>query len=56
MVSGSVSLEVLVRAPGVFRAIVERDIFEAARTIINARSFRLSDAQMLAELREVLVR
>lgn len=40
-----------IRAPGVFRAIVERDIFEAARTIINARSFRLSDAQMLAELR-----
>lgn len=40
-----------IRASGVFRAIVERDIFEAARTIINARSFRLSDEQMLSELR-----
>lgn len=45
--------ETWIRAPGVFRAIVERDIFEAARTIINARSFRLSDAQMLARLRSL---
>ena len=40
-----------IRAQGVFEAIVERDIFEAARAIINARSFRLSDDEMLSALR-----
>ncbi|OYW87378.1 MAG: recombinase family protein [Sphingobium sp. 32-64-5] len=40
-----------IRARGAFRAIVERDIFEAARAIINARSFRLSDGEMLSALR-----
>jgi hypothetical protein len=40
-----------IRAEGAFRAIVERDLFEAARAIINARSFRLSDGEMLEALR-----
>ena len=40
-----------IRAQEVFEAIVERDIFEAARAIINARSFRLSDDEMLSALR-----
>jgi len=39
-----------IRAKGVFEAIVERDLFEAARAIIHARSFRLSDADMLEAL------
>lgn len=43
-----------IRAPGAFRAIVERDLFEAARAIINARSFRMSDADMLDALRGLL--
>jgi hypothetical protein len=34
-------------------AIVERELFEAAKTIINARSFRLSDEEMLMALREL---
>jgi hypothetical protein len=45
--------EMWIRAPGVFEAIVERDLFEAARTIIDARSFRLSDPEMLAALRSL---
>lgn len=40
-----------IRAQGAFEAIVERGIFEAARAIINARSFRLSDGEMLTALR-----
>jgi len=40
-----------IRAPGVFTAIVERDLFEAARSIITGRSFRLSDAEMLDALK-----
>lgn len=39
-----------IRAPGVFEGIVERDLFDAAHSIINARSFRLSDAEMLEVL------
>ncbi|MUZ65617.1 recombinase family protein [Agrobacterium vitis] len=42
-----------IRAKDVFEAIVERELFEAARTIINARSFRLSDQEMLQSLREL---
>ncbi|QKC92887.1 recombinase family protein [Mesorhizobium sp. NZP2234] len=42
-----------IRAQGAFEAIVERELFEAARTIINARSFRLSDEEMLQYLREL---
>ncbi|WP_454859316.1 recombinase family protein [Rhizobium binxianense] len=42
-----------IRADGVFEAVIERDVFEAARTIINARSFRLSDEEMLHVLRDL---
>ena len=34
-------------------AVVERELFEAARTIIGARSFRLSDEEMLQSLRKL---
>lgn len=40
-----------IRARSAFEAIVERELFEAAKAIINARSFRLSDAEMLQSLR-----
>jgi hypothetical protein len=40
-----------IKARSTFEAIVERELFEAARAIINARSFRLSDAEMLQSLR-----
>ncbi|WP_425336058.1 recombinase family protein [Sinorhizobium numidicum] len=43
-----------IRAEGAFEAVVERELFEAARTIINARSFRLSDEEMLQSLRDLL--
>src|SRR5690606_11793056 len=42
-----------IKARSAFEAIVERELFEAARTIINARSFRLSDDQMLQSLKEL---
>lgn len=40
-----------IRASGVFEAIVERELFEAAKSIIAARSFRLSDTEMLDALK-----
>lgn len=46
--------EAWVRADGVFPAIIERAMFETAQTIIRARSFRLSDDEMLAALRTLL--
>nr|WP_273793857.1 recombinase family protein [Brucella anthropi] len=42
-----------IRADGAFEAVVERSLFEAARTVINARSFRLSDEEMLQSLRDL---
>lgn len=42
--------EIWITAQDAFEAIVERELFEAARTIINARSFRLSDDEMLESL------
>lgn len=45
-----------IRAEGAFEAVVERELFEAARTIINARSFRLSDEEMLRSLRDLFQR
>lgn len=45
-----------IRADGAFDAIVERDLFEAARSIIGARSFRLSDEEMLGALRDLYER
>lgn len=44
------------RAEGAFDAIVERVMFNAAREIILARSYRLTDEEMLAALRRVLLR
>tara|TARA_R110000782_G_scaffold270373_1_gene370640 strand:- start:7933 stop:9507 length:1575 start_codon:yes stop_codon:yes gene_type:complete len=40
-----------IRSQGAFEGIVERDLFEAAHSIITARSFRLSDEEMLEALR-----
>lgn len=45
--------EMWIRARGAFTAVVERELFEAARAIIGARSFRLSDDEMLQSLREL---
>lgn len=45
--------EMWIRAQDAFQAIVERELFEAAKAIINARSFRLSDEEMLQSLREL---
>ncbi|MEM5426123.1 recombinase family protein [Paraburkholderia ferrariae] len=45
-----------IRADNVFTPIVDRLMFEAARQIILARSYRLSDAEMLDALRRVLRR
>ena len=42
-----------IRAEGAFEPVVARELFEAARTIINARSFRLSDDEMLQSLRDL---
>jgi DNA invertase Pin-like site-specific DNA recombinase len=43
--------DIWLRAEGVFPAIVERCLFDAAQTIIRARSFRMSDQDMLDALR-----
>lgn len=48
--------EMWIRADGVYPAIVERDLFDAAQTIIRARSFRLTDDEMLEALRGLLQR
>lgn len=45
--------EMWIKAKGSFEPIVERGIFEAANAIINARSFRMSDEEMLSALREL---
>ncbi len=42
-----------IRAQDAFAAVIERELFEAARTIIGARSFRLSDEEMLQSLRKL---
>lgn len=41
------SSDMWVRSNGVFPAIISRQLFDAAQTIIRARSFRLSDEDML---------
>jgi DNA invertase Pin-like site-specific DNA recombinase len=48
--------EMLVRATGAFDALVDPDLFEAARAIIVARDLRLSDEQMLEPLRTLYAR
>lgn len=45
--------EMWIRAQDAFQAIIERELFESARTIVNARSFRLSDEDMLQSLKEL---
>lgn len=45
--------EMWIRAQDAFQAIVARELFEAAKTLINVRSFRLSDEEMLQSLREL---
>lgn len=40
-------------AENAFEAIVERELFESARNIINTRSFRLTDEEMLHSLKEL---
>lgn len=46
--------DIWIRAEGVFEPIVERGLFDAAQAIIGRRSHRLSDADMLGALREIL--
>lgn len=45
--------EMWIRSQDVFAAVVQRELFEAARTMISARSFRLSDEEMLKSLRQL---
>jgi DNA invertase Pin-like site-specific DNA recombinase len=47
------SPDMWIRADGVFPAIVDRHLFDAAQTIIRERSFRLSDDEMLEALRKL---
>lgn len=42
-----------IKAESAFEAIVGRELFDAARTIINTRSFRLSDEELLHSLKEL---
>jgi DNA invertase Pin-like site-specific DNA recombinase len=48
--------EMWIRANGAFPAIVDQGTFDAAQTIIQARSFRLSDAEMLNLLKTAFER
>jgi DNA invertase Pin-like site-specific DNA recombinase len=43
--------EMWIRSDGAFPAIVDRNIFDAAQTIIKARSIRLTDQELLDALR-----
>lgn len=45
-----------IRAEGAFPAIIDRQLFDAAQTIIAARSFRLSNEDMLAALQSLFER
>jgi len=45
-----------IRADRAFEPIVSRLIFDAAQTIIRARSWRMSDTEMLDVLRNLLAR
>lgn len=45
-----------IRADNAFEPVVDRIMFEAARQIILARSYRLTDADMLDALRKLLLR
>jgi len=50
------SPDMWVRARGVFEAIVDRDLFDATQTLINERSRKLSDEQMLDGLRDLFAK
>lgn len=50
------SPEQWVRADGAFRPVIDRALFDSAATIIEARSQRLSDEEMLALLRQLFER
>ncbi len=43
----------LIRSDGAFSAIIEHNIFNAAQALIEARYFRMSDAEMLDALRKL---
>lgn len=45
--------EIWVRAEGAFEGIVDRDLFAAANAIINARSSKFTDDEMLEGLKEI---
>nr|WP_283811380.1 recombinase family protein [Bradyrhizobium uaiense] len=45
-----------IRADNVFEPIVDRALYDAAQAIIEARSFRMTDAEMLVALRRLLDR
>lgn len=45
-----------IRADGVFKGIVAKELYEAAQAIIRQRSARLSDEEMLARLAQILER
>ncbi|MCD2316703.1 recombinase family protein [Sphingomonas sp. IC-11] len=45
-----------IRSDGVFKAIVDQDIFDRAQAIIAARAAKLSDEEMLTVLKELLER
>lgn len=46
--------EMWIRSDNAFPAIVDRNLFDAAQTIIKARSIKLSDDELLAALRDLL--
>lgn len=45
-----------IRADGAFPGIISQPMFDAAQAIIAARSFRLSDDEMLSTLRDLFLR
>ncbi|HEV2515156.1 MAG TPA: recombinase family protein [Devosia sp.] len=45
--------EMWIRSDGVFPAVIERPLFDAAQTIIRARSIKLTDSEMLEALRSL---
>jgi hypothetical protein len=50
------SQDMWVRAEGAFASIVDPELFQAAQALIAARSFRLSETEMLERLKALLVR
>ena len=48
--------EMWIRSDGVFPSVVDHNLFEAAQAIVSARTFKLSDDELLEALRALLVR